>query len=242
MRIACWSGPRNISTALMRSWSSRKDSFVSDEPLYAYYLKKKQLKHPMYKEIINHYSNKRDNVIKKLTSEIPNGKKYSIKTYNAVLFNTESVYREKNFLIPKICLSAIEAYKLKKKTSFGNLDIKREWNWCDEQVKYILKFIEKKPQDFLLSNQRIYSAPQMLSFAFEYFNLDYKKYILHDKKYIRPNDFKTKSSNSQSGFEKNIISYNYKIYGKKILNKIIKYYWGKNCIIIESYQLKKHQL
>ena len=39
MIVACWSGPRNISTALMRSWSSRKDTFVTDEPFYAYYLK-----------------------------------------------------------------------------------------------------------------------------------------------------------------------------------------------------------
>ena len=53
MRIACWSGPRNISTALMRSWSSRDDVFVSDEPFYAYYLKELQLKHPLYKEIID---------------------------------------------------------------------------------------------------------------------------------------------------------------------------------------------
>ena len=56
MKIACWSGPRNISTALMRSWSSRKDTFVIDEPFYAYYLKETQSKHPMRKEIINHYS------------------------------------------------------------------------------------------------------------------------------------------------------------------------------------------
>ena len=76
MRIACWSGPRNISTALMRSWSSRNDTFISDEPFYAYYLKKQQLKHPMYKEIIEHYPNKYEDVITNLTSEIPNGKKY----------------------------------------------------------------------------------------------------------------------------------------------------------------------
>ena len=31
MIVACWSGPRNISTALMRSWSSRQDTFVTDE-------------------------------------------------------------------------------------------------------------------------------------------------------------------------------------------------------------------
>ena len=75
MRIACWSGPRNISTALMRSWSSREDSFVSDEPFYAYYLKERQLKHPMYREIIDHYPNKYNDVVRGLTSGIPNGKR-----------------------------------------------------------------------------------------------------------------------------------------------------------------------
>ena len=53
MKIACWSGPRNISTALMRSWSSRSDTFVSDEPFYAYYLKKKQLKENLLKMVNN---------------------------------------------------------------------------------------------------------------------------------------------------------------------------------------------
>ena len=76
MRIACWSGPRNISTALMRSWSSRKDSFVSDEPFYAYYLKERKLKHPMYKEIIQYYPNTYDDVVASLISEIPNGKEH----------------------------------------------------------------------------------------------------------------------------------------------------------------------
>ena len=74
-RIACWSGPRNISTALMRSWSSRNDTYVSDEPFYAYYLKEKNLKHPMYKEIIDYYPTDHNQVVKNLTSEIPHGKK-----------------------------------------------------------------------------------------------------------------------------------------------------------------------
>lgn len=155
-------------------------------------------------------------------------KKYSMKTYNAIIFNTESNFRDKKFLIPKICLSAINAYKSKKKTSFGNLNIIREWNWCDEQVKYLLKFIEKKPQDFILSNQKPFSAYQMLSFAFEYFNLDYKKFILQNKQYIRSDDFKNKYSTSKLIFKKNNIPFNYKIYGKKIIYKLIKYYLKRN--------------
>ena len=40
MKIFMWSGPRNISTALMRSFENRNDTYVIDEPFYAYYLKK----------------------------------------------------------------------------------------------------------------------------------------------------------------------------------------------------------
>ena len=37
-RIAMWSGPRTVSTALMRAWENRPDTAVVDEPLYAFYL------------------------------------------------------------------------------------------------------------------------------------------------------------------------------------------------------------
>lgn len=41
-----WSGPRNVSTALMRAWGSRRDCSVVDEPFYAYYLQRTGLDHP----------------------------------------------------------------------------------------------------------------------------------------------------------------------------------------------------
>ena len=75
MIVACWSGPRNISTALMRSWSSRKDTFISDEPFYAYYLNKTKLKHPMHKEIVKNYSSNYFEIVKYLTNQIPENKK-----------------------------------------------------------------------------------------------------------------------------------------------------------------------
>ncbi|MFY9512010.1 MAG: HAD family hydrolase [Rubrivivax sp.] len=52
LRIAAWSGPRNISTAMMRSWDNRGDCAVSDEPLYAHYLQATQLDHPGRDEVI----------------------------------------------------------------------------------------------------------------------------------------------------------------------------------------------
>jgi Sulfotransferase domain len=46
VRIAMWSGPRNLSTALLRSWGNRDDTAVVDEPLYAHYLRRTGIDHP----------------------------------------------------------------------------------------------------------------------------------------------------------------------------------------------------
>lgn len=51
-RIAMWSGPRNISTAMMRAWENRGDCAVSDEPLYAAYLATTGLDHPGRDDVI----------------------------------------------------------------------------------------------------------------------------------------------------------------------------------------------
>ena len=52
LRIAMWSGPRNLSTAMMRSFGSRSDTFVSDEPFYGCFLKDSGADHPMREEVI----------------------------------------------------------------------------------------------------------------------------------------------------------------------------------------------
>jgi hypothetical protein len=52
LRIAMWSGPRNLSTAMMRSFGSRQDAFVSDEPFYGCFLKSTGADHPMREAVI----------------------------------------------------------------------------------------------------------------------------------------------------------------------------------------------
>jgi hypothetical protein len=51
-RVAMWSGPRTVSTALMRAWENRPDTVVVDEPLYAFYLDRTGLDHPGRDEVI----------------------------------------------------------------------------------------------------------------------------------------------------------------------------------------------
>ncbi len=73
-RIAMWSGPRNISTALMRSFGSRADTWVVDEPFYAAYLSVSGADHPMVAETLASQPSDPDDVEKQLLAEPPNGK------------------------------------------------------------------------------------------------------------------------------------------------------------------------
>ncbi|MDC0603230.1 HAD family hydrolase [Aliiglaciecola sp.] len=67
IRIAMWSGPRNISTAMMRSWENRTDCQVVDEPFYAFYLQQTQSPHPCFKEILATQSDDYQQVTQQLT-------------------------------------------------------------------------------------------------------------------------------------------------------------------------------
>lgn len=69
-----WSGPRNISTAMMRSWGSRPDTLVTDEPLYAHYLAHTGRDHPGRDEVIAAYENDPRKVVAWLTGPVPEGR------------------------------------------------------------------------------------------------------------------------------------------------------------------------
>ncbi len=73
-RIAMWSGPRNISSAMMRSWGNRPDTLVSDEPLYAHYLLKTGVPHPGADEVIRSQDTDWRQVTRVLTESMPPGK------------------------------------------------------------------------------------------------------------------------------------------------------------------------
>ena len=75
VRIGAWSGPRNISTALLRSWGNRPDTAVFDEPLYAHYLQHTGIAHPMADEVIAHHETDWRSVVAHLTGPVPGGRR-----------------------------------------------------------------------------------------------------------------------------------------------------------------------
>lgn len=73
VRVAMWSGPRNVSTALMRSFGARPDTLVVDEPLYAYYLASTGLAHPGRDEVLASQPTSWQAVAAALTGPLPAG-------------------------------------------------------------------------------------------------------------------------------------------------------------------------
>ncbi len=74
LRLAMWSGPRNVATPLMRAFESRGDTVVVDEPFYAHYLKVTGIQHPGFARVIESGDTDWRSVVRRLTAgEIPEG-------------------------------------------------------------------------------------------------------------------------------------------------------------------------
>ena len=69
VRVAMWSGPRNISTAMMRAWENRPDTVVVDEPLYAAYLQRTGIDHPGREEVIASQPTDPQDVVRRLRED-----------------------------------------------------------------------------------------------------------------------------------------------------------------------------
>ena len=74
MRIAMWSGPRNLSTALMYSFAARADFAVWDEPFYAAYLQESGIDHPMRAQVLAAHDKDPDRVAARCSGPIPGEK------------------------------------------------------------------------------------------------------------------------------------------------------------------------
>jgi hypothetical protein len=74
IRIAMWSGPRNISTAMMRAFENREDTSVIDEPFYAAYLKLTGIDHPLREEVLATHESDWRRIVPMLTGAVPEGR------------------------------------------------------------------------------------------------------------------------------------------------------------------------
>jgi GDPmannose 4,6-dehydratase len=153
-------------------------------------------------------------------------KKFKLKTYNAILFNCDSILRPKNFVIPKICLSAIRAFNGdKQKIKFGDLNVVRDWGWVEEYVEGIYKITENKPNDIIIATGKFFKLKDLIKYAYNFFNLNWKDYIIQTNKLKRPQEIREVKVNTKQ--TQNKIGWKAKTDGKKVILKLIKYYLKK---------------
>ncbi len=115
---------------------------------------------------------------------------YNLFSCSGILYNHESPIRKINFVSRKITSSLAKILVGKqKKIILGDIDAKRDWGYAGDYVEAMWKMLQqKKPEDFVVGTGRTHSVKDFLKIAFEYVNLDYKKYVKFDKKLIRPKE------------------------------------------------------
>lgn len=187
MIIACWSGPRNISTALMRSWSSRKDTFVTDEPFYAYFLNKTKKNHPMREEIIKNYPTSYSSVVNYLTYKIPNQKKIWYQKHMAHhlidLSKIDWIKKCENCILIRHPKDVINSYTAKNK-----LQSSKELGY--PQQFEIAKYLKKSNKQFqVIDSEDLLKNPKKQLFIWcKNINIDFDESMLNWKKGNHQND------------------------------------------------------
>lgn len=229
MIVACWSGPRNISTALMRSWSSRKDTYVSDEPFYSYYLKTTKLKHPSYQEIISKYPSDYNEIVSYITNKIPEEKKIWYQKHMAHhlldLSGIDWIAQFENCILLRHPKEVIFSYS--KKNVLNSVE---ELGY--PQQYEIINFLKKRNKPFIVidSNELLKNPEKLLSNWCKKINIKFYKSMLKWEKGNQPYDgiwWKSWYDNviQTSGFQKYekkdiVVENKY----SSIYNESIKYY------------------
>ena len=134
-----WSGPRNLSTALMRSFENRNDTKVIDEPFYAYYLKKTKVDHPMKNEIINYYPTSQKQILNIITCKTQNNEIFYQKHMtHHIIKNTRLDWLNKgyNCFLIRHPAKVINSYiKKNNLISIDDVGFKKQYEICNKIKK-----------------------------------------------------------------------------------------------------------
>jgi GDPmannose 4,6-dehydratase len=128
---------------------------------------------------------------------------YGLYACTGILFNHESPLRPERFVTQKIIVGASKIKAgLIQKIQLGNLDICRDWGCAQEYVQAMwLMMQQEMPDDFVIATGRMESLSYFVAKAFEYFDLDWQKYVEINPSFFRPNEIQHSIGNPQRAIE-----------------------------------------
>jgi GDPmannose 4,6-dehydratase len=107
---------------------------------------------------------------------------------NGILFNHESPRRGEAFVTRKITRAVAHILAgIEDKLYLGNLDAKRDWGYAKEYVEAMWLMLQQDdPGDYVVATGETHSVREFLEEAFGLAGLDWKQYVVHDSRYLRP--------------------------------------------------------
>ena len=147
---------------------------------------------------------------------------YNLKASSGILFNHESPLRSERYVTQKIIKSAIDIKAGKSnKLELGNINITRDWGWAPDYVYAMYLIMQnEKPDDFVIATGNTHTLAEFIEIAFQFFNLNWKDYVISSKKLIRPNDITTSYANPKQA--KEVLGWTYKKSFRSIIIEMIK--------------------
>ena len=115
---------------------------------------------------------------------------YGMFICNGILFNHESPRRGENFVTRKIT-RGVAAIKLglQKELALGNIEAKRDWGYAKDYVTAMWQMMQlDRADDYVIATGETHTVREFCELAFSHVGLDYKKYVISDKKYFRPTE------------------------------------------------------
>jgi GDPmannose 4,6-dehydratase len=115
---------------------------------------------------------------------------YNMFISNGILFNHESPRRGTNFVTNKVCKEAVKIkLGLSNELKLGNLEATRDWGHAKDYVKAMWEILQlDKPDDFVCATGISRSVKELCEYVFSSLGLDYKEYVIQDKKFLRPEE------------------------------------------------------
>jgi GDPmannose 4,6-dehydratase len=115
---------------------------------------------------------------------------YRIYSANGILFNHESPRRGETFVTRKITRAVARIHAGKQsKLYLGNLDARRDWGYAPEYVEGMWRILQQDdPFDYVLGTGESHTVREFLEEAFGYLDMDWRKYVELDPRYLRPSE------------------------------------------------------
>ena len=124
---------------------------------------------------------------------------YGIFACTGILFNHESYLRPEQFVTRKIVKTACRiAQGACNELVLGNISIERDWGWAPEYVTAMWMMLQKeKPDDYIIATGTTMSLQDFITTIFARLDLDWKKYVKTDSRFIRPTDIQAICTNPE---------------------------------------------